>query len=182
MGWKTNHLMKKRIIQTLIAVALLLGLTACESVPLTQRVEEPTQLLPLDFEETRRPERLNRRDLSAQDAVALANWTWTQRGSRADYRIASRSLASALERGEYLDSEERMRLSVMCLQHATLARENEALDVGASNWEEAYMELNRIAYEGEIETYLVGCRLTGRTPYPGLVAQAHPAVVNTLNP
>lgn len=174
--------MKRHIhIITLTAAAFALFVSGCSSVPMAyERPSPPTQILPLDFSVSERPGNLNRGNLSTQDAVAYTNWAWLNGGGRSDYQLSARALAASLEAGEFLDNEEQLRLAVMAMQSGLLANDKEALGIGARHWEEAYAGLGRISYAGEVETYLIACRLSSREPLTEVRYRANMTITQTL--
>jgi len=172
--------MKIRIILITSAAVSLLML-GCNSVPVGyEKPSDPTQIKPLDFSASKRPVNINRGQLSAKDAVAYSNWAWTNGGSRADYQLAARTLAASLEARDYLDQEEQLRLAVMTLQNGLLAGDREVLQTGIRHWEQAYASLGRISYAGEVESYLVACRIAGSEPLKGLSYRANVTITQTL--
>lgn len=174
--------MKKYIhIITLTAAAIALLLSGCNSVPMVyERPSAPTRILPIDFNATERPVNLNRGKLSTQDAVAYTNWTWFEGGHRSDYQLSARALTASLEAGDFLDNEEQLRLSVMAIQSALIAGDTEAMRIGTLHWEEAYAGLGRISYAGEVETYLIACRISGREPLSEVRYRANMTITQAL--
>lgn len=109
--------------------------------------------LSIDFHQSERPHDIERHRMTAQEAVAFANWTWVNHAGRAEYLLSANALASALRRGDFSTDEEQMRLSVMCLQHGMLAGAKEALKVAIEHWQQAYAGIHRVVYDGEAEWY-----------------------------
>lgn len=110
-----------------------------------------------------------------EPTLGEANRIWASGSTvRAEYVQATRLVLLTLDRP--LRGEDRMRLSVIALQHAMVGDDTDSLRKGVTHWQTAFEQVHRVPKPGEIEIYLLALRRLHRELPGELVQLAAPEI------
>jgi hypothetical protein len=173
--------MKTPFTSIVIAAACLFGAGGCTTTP-------PPVAHYVEASPPARPVRTNTAVMGAvpmderpetgfsdeiEPTLGEANRVWASGSTvRAEYVQATRLVLLTLNRP--LRGEDRMRLSVIALQHAMVGDDTDSLRQGVTHWQTAFEQVHRVPKPGEIEIFLLALRRLHRELPAELVQLAAP--------